>query len=72
VAGAVFSRRADNELWHPFEAYTALPIQIYDFVIRPQPEFAAAAAAAIILLMAILMVLNSAAIVLRNRYSRRW
>jgi phosphate transport system permease protein len=72
VAGAVFSRRADNELWHPFEAYTALPIQIYDFVIRPQPEFAAAAAAALILLLAILMVLNSAAIVLRNRYSRRW
>jgi phosphate transport system permease protein len=73
VVGAVFSRRADNEPWHVLEAFTALPIQIYEYVSRPQPEFrVAAASAAIIVLMAILLLMNSAAIYLRNRYSRRW
>jgi len=71
VAGAIFSRRADNEPWHPFEAYTAIPIQIYDFVKRPQSEFQIeVASAAIIVLMAILLLMNSAAIIIRNRYSR--
>lgn len=73
VAGAIFSRRADNEPWHPFEAYTAMPIQIFDYVKRPQPEFQVeVAAAGIIILMAVLLLMNSAAILLRNRYSRRW
>lgn len=73
LAGAVFSRRADSEPWHVFEAFTALPIQIFDFVSRPQEGFKVqAAGAAIIVLMVILMLMNSAAIVLRNRFSRRW
>jgi phosphate transport system permease protein len=71
VAGAIFSRRADNEPWNVFEAYTAIPIQIYDFVKRPQAEFQVeVAAAAIIVLMSILLLMNSAAIIIRNRYSR--
>lgn len=73
VAGAVFSRRADNEPWNYMEAFTAMPIQIFDYVKRPQPEFQVdAASAGIIVLMAILLLMNSVAIVLRNRYSRRW
>lgn len=71
VAGAVAFRRADNEPWHPFEAYTAIPIHIFDFVKRPQQEFQIeAAAAAIIVLMVLLLLMNSMAIVLRNRYAR--
>lgn len=73
VAGAVFSRRADNEPWNYSEAFTAMPIQIFDYVKRPQPEFQVdAASAGIIVLMALLLLMNSAAILLRNRYSRRW
>ncbi len=71
VAGAIAFRRADNEPWHLLEAYTAIPIHIFDFVKRPQPEFQIeVASAAIIVLMAILLLMNSVAIVLRNRYSR--
>jgi len=71
VAGAIAFRRADNEPWHPFEAYTAIPIHIFDFVKRPQQEFQVeVAAAAIIVLMVLLLMMNSVAIVLRNRYSR--
>lgn len=73
VAGAVFSRRATNEPWKFLEAFAALPVQIFDFVRRPQREFQVeVAAAAIIVLMGALLVMNAVAIVLRNRYSRRW
>lgn len=71
VAGAIFSRRADNEPWNYSEAYTAIPIQIYDFVKRPQEEFQVeVASAAIIVLMTLLLLMNSTAIIIRNRYSR--
>ncbi|MGI9018162.1 MAG: phosphate ABC transporter permease PstA [Euzebya sp.] len=71
VAGAVFSRRADNLPWAVGDAYSALPIQIFDFVKRPQPEFQIeVAAAGIIVLMAVLLTMNSVAIYLRNKYSK--
>jgi phosphate transport system permease protein len=73
VVGAVFSRRADSVPWGTLDPFTALPIQIFDFVSRPQEAFRVhAAAAAIIVLMAVLLAMNSVAIVLRNRYARRW
>ncbi len=71
VAGAVFSRRADNVPWEFTDKYSALPIQIFDFVKRPQPEFQIeVAAAGIIVLMAVLLTMNSIAIYLRNKYSK--
>ncbi len=71
VAGAVFSRRADNEFWHPFEAFAAMPVQIFELVKRPQEEFQVeVAGAGIIVLLTVLLVMNSIAIILRNRYSR--
>ena len=73
VVGAVFSRRADNEPWFFPEAFSALPVQIYNFVSRPQAGFKIdAASAAILVLLAVLLVMNSVAIVLRNRFSRRF
>ncbi|MDQ3716170.1 MAG: phosphate ABC transporter permease PstA [Actinomycetota bacterium] len=72
VAGAVFSRRADNEPWNLSESYTAIPIQIFDFVKRPQEEFqVGVASAAIIALMTVLLFMNSTAIIIRNRYARK-
>jgi phosphate transport system permease protein len=53
-------------------AFTALPIQIYQWVRLPQPEFRELAAAAIIVLLVIVFALNAAAIWLRNRYQRTW
>jgi phosphate transport system permease protein len=55
----------------PFSKFTALPIQIYNWTARPQPEFAHLAAAAILVLLLLLLGLNAAAILLRNRYRRQ-
>jgi phosphate transport system permease protein len=53
-------------------AFTVLPIQIFNWISRPQAEFKVLAAAASVVLVAILLVMNSAAIWLRNRYQRKW
>lgn len=50
--------------------FTALPIQIYNWVSRPQAEFHTNAAAAIIVLMILLLSMNTAAIVLRNKFQK--
>jgi phosphate transport system permease protein len=52
--------------------YTALPIQIFQWIGRPQEEFKFLAAAAIIVLLLMLLCLNAFAIWLRNRYQRKW
>lgn len=51
--------------------FTALPIQIFNWVSMPQKAFLENAAAAIVVLMVLLLVLNAAAITLRNRFQRR-
>ena len=53
-------------------SFTALPVQIYQWIGRPQEEFRLLAAAGIIVLLAILLTMNALAIWLRNRYQRRW
>lgn len=55
----------------PFSKFTVLPIQIFDWTSRPQPEFRSAAAAAIIVLLALLLTLNATAIILRQRFRRK-
>jgi len=56
----------------PLDPFTVLPIQAYNWVSRPQPEFHRNAAAALIVLLALLLLMNSIAIYLRNRYQQRW
>jgi phosphate transport system permease protein len=56
----------------PFTKFTALPIQIYQWTSRAQGEFHAIAAAAILVLLMLLLTLNATAILLRNRFQRRW
>ncbi|MCY7411151.1 MAG: phosphate ABC transporter permease PstA [Chitinophagales bacterium] len=51
-------------------SFTILPIQIYNWVSRPQQEFQENAAGAIIVLLAFTLLLNSIAIILRNRFSK--
>ena len=53
-------------------SFTVLPVQIYQWIARPQEEFRYLAAAGIIVLLAILLTMNAFAIWLRNRYQRRW
>jgi phosphate transport system permease protein len=51
-----------------------LPIQIFNWVSRPQDEFQNTAAAGIIVLMVVLLTMNTIAIILRNHFEgkRRW
>lgn len=52
--------------------FTALPVLIYQWIARPQEDFRLLAAAGIIVLLCLLLVLNASAILLRNRYQKRW
>jgi len=56
---------------HPMERFTVLPIQIYNWVSRPQDEFRGLAAAGIIVLLVILLSMNAIAVFLRNKYQIR-
>ena len=55
----------------PFSRFTALPIQIFQWATLPQPEWKNLAAAASLALLIMLLALNAAAVMLRNRFSRR-
>jgi phosphate transport system permease protein len=57
-----------RDIWSPF---TVLPIQIFNWVSRPQAAFAENAAAGIVVLLTLLLVMNAVAIVLRDRFQRR-
>ncbi|MBN1640421.1 MAG: phosphate ABC transporter permease PstA [Anaerolineae bacterium] len=55
----------------PFDKFTTLPIQIFQWTARPQDVFRNIAAAAIVVLLVLLLSMNATAILLRNRFSRR-
>jgi phosphate transport system permease protein len=54
-----------------FSPFTVLPIQIFNWVSRPQAAFAENAAAGIIVLLGLLLTMNGVAIVLRDRFQKR-
>ncbi len=56
----------------PLSPFTVLPIQIFNWVSRPQAGFHTNAAAGIVVLMIMTLGLNLAAILLRNRFQQRW
>jgi phosphate transport system permease protein len=56
----------------PDSFFTAVPMQIFDWISRPQPEFQQLAAAGILVLMVVLLFMNSVAIWLRNKYESKW
>lgn len=69
VVGAVgFVAFTPGALTDPF---TALPLQIFNWVSRPQDEFRALAASGIVVLLALMLLLNGAAVILRIRLGRR-
>ncbi|HEX9695463.1 MAG TPA: phosphate ABC transporter permease PstA [Actinomycetota bacterium] len=56
----------------PFDRFTAMPIQIFNWTSRPQSAFQEVAAAGILMLLGVLLVMNALAVFLRNKYERRW
>jgi phosphate transport system permease protein len=55
----------------PMDSFTALPIQIYNWVSRPQQEFHELAAAGIVVLLLVLLLMNATAIYIRSKTERR-
>lgn len=55
----------------PLDEFTVLPIQIFNWVTRPQHEFVINAAAAIIVLLLITFLMNGIAVYLRNRWQSK-
>jgi phosphate transport system permease protein len=59
---------APDSVWSRF---TVLPIQIFNWVSRPQVDFHTNAAAAILVLLALLLTMNAVAIIVRDRQQRQ-
>ena len=55
----------------PLSRFTVLPIQIFNWVSRPQEGFHEAAAAGIIVLLVVLLAMNALAVFLRNKFQNR-
>ncbi|MCS6991728.1 MAG: phosphate ABC transporter permease PstA [Chitinophagales bacterium] len=67
IGALTFVTFLPDDLRSPF---TILPIQIFNWISRPQAAFHENAAAGIIVLLCITLLLNATAIYLRNRFSR--
>lgn len=70
VIGASTFIQVDPE--GPFSKFTTLPIQIFQWTVRPQGAFQNIAAAASLVLLGLLLSLNATAILLRNRFRRSY
>lgn len=55
----------------PMDEFTVMPIQIFNWVSRPQHGFAVNAAAAIIVLLLITFIMNGIAVYFRNRWQKK-
>jgi phosphate transport system permease protein len=53
-------------------SYTSLPTIVFDWSGKPQDEFRALTSAAIVVLLLVILLVNATAILLRNKYDRRW
>jgi phosphate transport system permease protein len=76
LVGAVTGYLSTSSSATPLEVlqgkYTALPTQIYSWSRLAGEDWKANTAAAIVVLLVIILVVNFAAILLRNRYDRKW
>jgi phosphate transport system permease protein len=54
------------------DKYAALPVTIFSWARNPNAQFRALTAAAIVVLLVVILLVNAVAIVLRNRYERKW
>ena len=69
IGAMTFIAYVPESIWSGF---TAMPIQIFNWAWRPQEEFQAVAAAGSIVLMLMLVIMNSLAIYIRNKFSKRY
>ncbi|MFT5564111.1 MAG: phosphate transport system permease protein [Myxococcota bacterium] len=70
VVGATSARFRNTTPLDLFDAFSALPINIYNYTFDPDPVFQGIAAGAIIVLLGALLLMNGIAIYFRNRATR--
>ncbi|MFI0428696.1 phosphate ABC transporter permease PstA [Mariniflexile sp. HMF6888] len=56
----------------PMDEFSVLPIQIFNWISRPQAGFIENAAAAIIILLGITFIMNAVAVYFRNKWQKKW
>ena len=56
----------------PMDEFSVLPIQIFNWISRPQHGFIENAAAAIIILLCITFIMNGIAVYFRNKWQKKW
>lgn len=69
IGALTFVAFVPESIWSGF---TVMPIQIYNWTSRPQVAFHDVAAAGIIVLLFMLILMNSIAIIIRNKFSKRY
>ena len=69
IGAMTFIAYVPESIW---SGLTAMPMQIFNWAERPQEEFQAVAAAGSIVLMLMLVIMNSLAIYIRNKFSKRY
>ncbi|MCR2822424.1 phosphate ABC transporter permease PstA [Lederbergia panacisoli] len=69
IGALTFVAFIPENIWSGF---TVMPIQIYNWTSRPQVAFHDVAAAGIIVLLVMLLLMNSIAIIIRNKFSKRY
>jgi len=57
---------------NPMDEFSVLPIQIFNWISRPQHGFIENAAAAIIILLLITFIMNGIAVHFRNKWQKKW
>jgi phosphate transport system permease protein len=72
AATGFFSMGAAGIIDRATGPYTALPVTIFSWARQPGAEFRSLTAAAIVVLLVVLLTANAAAIILRNRFERKW
>jgi phosphate transport system permease protein len=68
ISGLLFIREDPVSI---FDKFTVIPLQLFNWISRPQPAFRELASAGIIVMLLLLLALNAAAIILRHRLTRR-
>lgn len=69
VGAATFLRFIPNSL---LDSFTVLPIQIYNWTSRPDPEFQYLASSAIIVLLVLVFIFNIIAIIIRKKFEKKY
>ncbi|HEY4552323.1 MAG TPA: phosphate ABC transporter permease PstA [Bacillaceae bacterium] len=69
IGALTFVAFVPESIWSGF---TVMPIQIFNWTSRPQAAFHDVAAAGIIVLLFMLILMNSIAIIIRNKFSKRY